>query len=223
MTYHNDIAESKPVATVIVCRGNAILEPGVPAVRELLRYETCEFELGGPCGYRRVQRRYDLFDRDLHGRVAFGVGMLPRVVTVLEQLGYCVEIFHRGQDGAQLDADKDKLNSVYGEDRRLLQAVMANQRGQIEVCNFAGMIKDMVLIIRLYPTARVMVAMATRKMARKLRWHLERALDQPVVMATGAWSGNRDARFLRLHLLLRRLSWQSLGHLAAARCSPGLW
>lgn len=116
---------------------------------------------------------------DRRGRLWFPAGLVPEAVRELEGDGYRVEVQDLRRD--VLDADRTVIGGAEGADRRYLEAVAAHPLGVVEVADDAEMVSRIAQLVRLYPGARVIVAVATRRAA----WALWRALGGHLGEAVG--------------------------------------
>ena len=78
--------------------------------------------------------------------------------------------------GERFAVDEELVQMLQGNDRRLVDAVRREPLGQIEVKkSFADLILTMRLIVDMHPKARVLILVATKILARKIRWKLSEA------------------------------------------------
>jgi hypothetical protein len=147
----------------------ALVDPPMPLLDSHLSYRRKRFEQGGKTGYRGHEEDFVLWQFDHRGRMAVPVGLLPRVLRILAENGYQVTLTDHRTFGKKFQLDMKFAESLEAEDRTLVEAVRQNPMGQIEVKNFAAMIERMRLIVSLYPQAHVLIPVATRKTAWKVR------------------------------------------------------
>lgn len=174
----------------------ATCDPSVTAlVLPQLEYDLTECEEGGPRGYRERQGQLCLHGLHLERRGAFCTGLVPRIVRVLTDQGYKVEITdYRDYSTERFQVDKAYFRQLHGEDRRLAKAVRREPCGQIEVKGFADLILAMRLIIYLYPKAKVLIPVATKEMARKIHVKLDTAVTDFLVWTIGRTWPNSPRR-----------------------------
>ena len=93
---------------------------------------------------------------------------MPRVRRILEQLGHEVIIDDLREFGDNLAMKLTALKLLTGRDHAAVEAVSQNPSGQIEVADFDHMIRLMVSIIDVFPSAKVVVPTATRRRAKAM-------------------------------------------------------
>lgn len=176
-----------PVAEIIIGTEDiAVLDPPVPLIRSMLTHQGTRFSSGGPCGVRCHDEDSDLYGVDFRGRLAFASGLVPRVAAELQRNGYLVEIEELRRRDPQLALGKQLPADLSERDRTLLQAVAQRFQGQIEVSDLRDTMQQIVLLYRAFPKARLLIAVATSKLAWRI-WHcLEEHTFDKVGLALGS-------------------------------------
>jgi hypothetical protein len=165
-----------------------LIDPAVPLLEPYLEYRTTRFEEGGPLGYQEREESIDIWGTDHNDRMVIPAGLVSRVQQVLTDHGYQVTLTDHREYGERFAIDKKILELTQGEDRRLLDAVRRASIGQIEVRNSRDMIATMRMVVDLYPKAHVLILVATKSVARKIRWKLdEAALGWEVELMGPSW------------------------------------
>src|SRR5262245_30445087 len=164
---------------------NAVIEVGhqlariIPAnveglLAEGLSYTAHDVVAGGALGYRlrRVRRR--LIRPDGKGGLLIPSGLVALVAERLAAAGVEVSVSDRRQFGDRLRPCAAVLRSG-GLERDLMQSLAAQPRALVEARGHADRVRRIALICRLFPTARVMVALnASRRALQRLRRELQR-------------------------------------------------
>jgi hypothetical protein len=127
---------------------------------------------------------------DQRGRFRFPAGLVPELVRELERDGYRVEVADRRRD--DLNADAREMEQAQGADRRYLEALARNPVGVVEVTGHTELVARVAQLAALYPGARVVVAVPTRKRAWKVWERLGEELGGPVGLVTA--QGTRPGR-----------------------------
>lgn len=94
--------------------------------------------------------------------------------------------------------------------------------GQIEVQGFNDAVHNLALICRLDPEARVLVPVATRSLARDVRWKLHEALGYAVHLQDGGWPV-QDVRCLVTTYPARTPPTRSAGTFCCCPTRCGRW
>jgi hypothetical protein len=128
----------------------------------------------------------------LHGlhckkRPAIPTGLVPAVADRLREAGIDVSIRDHRKFGPAHKTSRRVWADSNGDDRRLLQAVKRHPLGQIEMSGTAAMIKQIHLIRRYFPKARILIVVATGDSARYLRRELGKLAEDGVKLKTGLW------------------------------------
>lgn len=166
----------------------SLIDPAVPLLEPYLEYRRKQSTEGGLLGYREHEEAIAVWNVDIKDRLKIQTGLVPRVHQILAEHGHEVIVTDHREYGERFTIDKDYLRRLKGEDRRLARAVRREPMGQIEVKSFADMILAMRLIIDLYPKAKILIPVATKEMARKVRVKLDTAAtDFPVRIIGSAW------------------------------------
>jgi hypothetical protein len=190
-------SESTGLVTATTFRDHhvVVLRPYMPLLEPVLTYSRRFITTGGPTGYEQKQEDVYLYERTLIDGMWFAAGLLPRAAAVLRANGYEVKIKDRREPGPRLERSGDAFEDCDDADKNLLDAVGREPLGQIEVApNHAA--DKCVLIGRLYPQARIVLAVATRKAARALWRELESLLGEEVGLTIGSAVRRRRGRWL---------------------------
>jgi hypothetical protein len=141
-----------------------------------LVYTACNFEPGGPLGYRRRNDPVRLFRRDADGALRVPAGLVPLVVGKLEAAGCCVRIEHYYTLDARARPRDAVLNAAGGPDRDFLAAVAREPRGLVEARGAVEVARLVARLCRLFPDARALVALnSCRQKLLRLRRRLQQA------------------------------------------------
>jgi hypothetical protein len=172
----------------------AVMDPAVPILEPVLHYRRKSYTAGGPLGYQEVEEDVDLFEVDIKGRVCFPAGLLFRVRRVLHEHGYRVRIKDQRVSGPRLQVDHDALDGADDGNKPLIRAIAREPLGRIEAHADEDAMEKMLLVARLFPDARVVVAVPTKKEAWKIWRGLEERLDGRVGLAVAGT--HREGRWL---------------------------
>lgn len=168
--------------------GMALIDPPVPLLAQHLESTVRRFEQSGPFGHEERLETEAIWGPDHRGRMAMPAGFLSRIALILSEHGYDFELRDHRRFTKRFKIDKSFLRSARGADRRLLRAVRREPLGQIEIRDFNDTIETMRSIIYLYPKAHVLIPVATKSLARKIRSKLNNAaLGFEVEMVGRTW------------------------------------
>ena len=166
----------------------SLITPAVRLLAPHLEYRVTRFEEGGKLGYHEHEEPLALWGFDIHDRMGVPTGLVPRAVRVLAENGYEVASKDHRRFGKRFAVDHQFLKGLGDEDRRLVDLVCENPLGQIEVARFYDLIAAMRLIIYTYPQAHVLIPVATKTLARKIRQKLNEAvMDFDVRLLGRSW------------------------------------
>jgi hypothetical protein len=152
-------------------------------LRLLLRDVDRTFEAGGPLGYREVEELVSWELRDQYKRTCFLGGLLPRVLRMCWERGVAVQFEDCREPCPRLQVEEAVLDGCLPTDRELLEAALCSPLGQVEVGNQEAELATCLLLGRLWPEARVVVALPTLATARDWWEELERRLGVRVGLA----------------------------------------
>jgi hypothetical protein len=156
----------KPQIKVIISEDHiAVLEPVIELLEPLFSYRRRTFVPGGPMGYKEVEETVSLCDVDIKGRMCFAAGLMPRVRRLLREQGYRVRVDDLRKSGTRLSVDMDVIADCASKEKQLLQAVVREPLGQIEVSTDKDTLVKMLLVTQVFPDAQVVVSVATPKEA----------------------------------------------------------
>lgn len=134
----------------------------------LLKYEARVFEQGGSLGYQEHVWEFALHDLRLGKQASFPTGFVPRVVRVLKRHGYHVRIIDHREFGKRFAVDEHILQNGEPESLLFPKIIQKNPLGQIEVAGRKDLIEAMRSVILLYPKARVLIPVGTKKIANEI-------------------------------------------------------
>jgi hypothetical protein len=141
-----------------------------------LTYTATNFVPGGPLGYRRRNDTVRLWRRDAKGDLWVPAGLVPLMERKLEAAGLRVRVEYRYALDERARPSDPVLNAATGPDRDFLAAAAREPRGVVEARGAADVVRLVALLCRLFPHARVMVALnVSLKKLRRLRRRLQRA------------------------------------------------
>jgi len=182
---------SSPVVRIDIYSAVALVDPPVPMLETYLTSTVQRFAEGGPQGYQQREEAVEMYATDFRYRTVIAAGQVQRVQQILTDHGYKVKLTDHRLFGDRFAVDKKLVRGLQGDDRRLANAVRREPLGQIEVKNFTDLILTMRLIVDLYPKARVLILVATRVLAKKIRWKLDdAALNFDVRLMGRSWPKN---------------------------------
>jgi hypothetical protein len=201
---------AKTVTVLIDSDNLVLLDPLIPAVADLLTYEQVTYTSGGPTGFKPAKETFTLYDSPIRsGRLVFSAGLWPRVHQFLKEDGYRVQVEDHRKFGPRQVENKAAFDATSAEERSLLEVIARTYHGQIEVSNFATVVDWIALLVRFYPEARFVIAVATKGEGYRLAKALRGALDEPFSLALGGPS-RRPVRIilgLTLKLVPDRVEW----------------
>jgi hypothetical protein len=135
-----------------------------------------QYSAGGPLGYQRQTRRLLLVRPDDEGGLLVPTGLVDVVRRRLIQAGFQVRVDDRRCFEARLTPCQEALDAAHPADRGLLRAVVQEPRMLIEAGGRTDLVRKMALICKLFPQARVLLALnAGRRQLRALRRSLRDA------------------------------------------------
>jgi hypothetical protein len=198
----------RPAVTIIVGdAGMAVMDPPLSLVANDLQYRTRKFEAGGPTGVRELEETVAAHAYDFRDRLGFTVGCLPRVTRLLRDHGYDVRIDDRRERGSRLTADYPVIFEHGPKVLDLLEAVLREPLGQIEVRRPADAVGHCAQIAMLFPEAEVAVVVPTLKTGWWAWREMTRLLDEPVGVALNKTRRHRRVTVGTYTRLLRQDGW----------------
>ena len=148
----------------------ALIDPPVREVMLLLTDHVRTFVAGGgPTGYSCVEESLTLGGFDHRERVGFSAGLLPRVLALLDEYGADVEVDDRRELPPWLAVEKDTLNELDPQQRVLVEAVLREPLGRIELENARAAVDVCRLFCNAFSRARILIAVATAEQVVNLR------------------------------------------------------
>jgi hypothetical protein len=159
-------SSEQPVVTIIIGSLHiAGVEPSLPWLLPHLEYTARRTEPGGPLGYTELGQQMRCYNIDFRGRPCFPAGLVPRVLGLLRQRGIEPQFEDLRDPGPRLRTDARVLDRCDPSRRRLLEAVAREHLGRIETRGPADTLETCLLLPRLWPEARFLVAQPTREAA----------------------------------------------------------
>lgn len=187
---HRNMAASLPapsddrLVNVIITEDHlAVMEPAVRLPEVLLQSRRKQFVADGPLGHREVETKVVFHDIDCKGRLVFPAGLLPRMRRVLREHGYRVVVEDRRKAGTRLLVDDGVLGERGSKASELLAAFAREPLGQVEVNTDEDSLEKMLILVQLFPEARIVAAVATRKEAWRHWRKLEVEFKETVGLA----------------------------------------
>lgn len=112
---------------------------------------------------------------------AFPAGLAGHVHRDLEQLGHHVDVLYCfAPTHTQLAVNRDSLNGTVGNEFQLLSRILEQPRGLIRTRRKVQLSDPTTLIARLFPNARIAVAVATVEQANRFHGEIGRRLGEPI-------------------------------------------
>ena len=180
----------------------------------LLTCPGSSFEPGGPLGHQRVKQVHEFYyidDDTLH----FPLNMLAQVEATLRQAGFQVEVGPSPQVNCHFPVDRDLLNSVSYDEKRMLEAVLGHRAGIIEIDRPNDPAHTIGLICRLWPMARILIPVPTQNQVSALFEQLRPILgDQVQTFKTWKWNSAHRCLICSLKLAdcANELDWHVVLH-----------
>lgn len=116
---------------------------------------------------------------------AFPAGLTMVIETDLRHLGYDVQTHLRpGPAHGDITPNAELLATTTGDEYQFLSQVSLFPRGLILTRRQGQVVEHTALLARLFPSARIAIAVATRREARRFRQSLANALTEPVGVLT---------------------------------------
>jgi hypothetical protein len=185
---------SKPEIHATITDGHRIwLSQLVPEIQPLLEYRQRVFRPTGPAGYQESEELLvAAYDNKSPGPPFVLAGFWPRIREVLHDHGYRVKIEDRRHPRQGVAVDEAFLRDCDDDERLLLDAVVHQDLGQIEVSSQEDALTKACLIRRLWPKAVCVTAVATYRTALWWQDKLEERLQEPIELRLpGANSAGR--------------------------------
>ena len=139
---------------------------------QLFRYQVKKFECGGPLGYRELKETHEPWTV-VDDELVLPTPLMSLLQQCLTSNGHAVHVTDWRQASKRLELDEDVKDMARGDDRTVVRAVEAHDRGQIEVCGFLATVAAIVLITRLFPRARFLILVPTTSLVRDLAYYLK--------------------------------------------------
>jgi hypothetical protein len=141
-----------------------------------LSYTANSVRRGGPLGHRLVRRTVRLWRRDDGGNLVVPTGLANLVAEELTKAGVAVTVTDTRRFDEKAVPNAELLGVVPDEDKVVLSRVAGEPRGQLLVGSEAQTLHFVIPICRLFPRARVLVAVnGSRSRLREFRRRLAAA------------------------------------------------
>jgi hypothetical protein len=179
---------------VVIDHAAAVVHADFELLRSILpalEYRCVEYIPGGKQGYGPKPVIIELHRVDLRGRLAVRPGLLPVLVEALRVQGWQPVVEDQRIFPPELAADAGVLAGAADDELRLMQAVLQEVRGQIQVRDLAGRVWAIVRLMELFPKARVLVMSASKKRGRQVWRALREQLGDQVQLVSGQWQAER--------------------------------
>ena len=141
----------KTAKLIITKEHVAVLDPPVLLLQPLLEYTARSYEPGGPTGYREVMVPTTLCEFDRKGRLVFPAGLARRAVHLLREHGWKVQVDDQRPRDRRLTIAPAVLDDLEWQEHELLEAIIREPLGQIEVRRFDDVIAKCKLLSRAFP------------------------------------------------------------------------
>jgi hypothetical protein len=172
----------------------AVMDPPVLAILPLLQYKERRYVPGGPTGYRSVDEVIPLGHLDFRDRVGFSAGLLPRVQRELQELGHHVQVEDLRRIGDRMEIDDEVFDDLDPKDRTLISDIAPHFQGQVQVRMPKDAYGHCVTIARIFPRAKIVIAVATYEAVGDIWERLTTALEHERIgleMSGVSQSGDR--------------------------------
>jgi hypothetical protein len=156
------------------------------------------FDVGGPRGHRRKQGQLRFY-RVEDGALYFPSAAVAEVEAVLRRAGLDVQVVQQPQQGADLGADHQFVEQLPPGDRELLEAVLRHPVGIVEVGKPSDKEHAVGLVCRLWPAARVLIAVPARRQMRTLYNQLQPHLGDQLQTPDGWRFGTKHRVLIGTH------------------------
>ena len=147
-----------------------------------LGYESRAYGAGGPRGLSDHRLHSALYRPGTGDSVAVPIGLVPRVVALLEGSGHRVAIVDRTPPRPGVGAGEVEVGGLAGPDAALAGAVAANRRGLILAPGMPRRVAAIATMARAFPRARFSVAVASRSQVSSVHDRLRRLVREPVAL-----------------------------------------
>lgn len=195
-SYKQSLIPHRPLAgqnfSVLISGVVALIDPPVQQVAELLTYPRTAFVPGGPSGCRPEIEMKRLYTADFRLRMGMPLGVLPRSIQLIQDLGGTVSITDLRTFGPAHIADAAVVAAA-GDYQPMLLAMARHSEGQVELARGRDIYDALAAVCRAYPAARIAIATATRRHAGLLWRTLSKRLRERIGVAT------HDSNFTRQH------------------------
>lgn len=167
----------------------ASIRPCLPGLIDLLAERRLMFVADeGPTGYRAEEAEDVCHKLGPGGTMTVDVGLLPRVLRILDDHDCPYRVDDRRERPPGLRPDESVLDAGNRRERGLIDALMGEPQGQIEVAGSRTAVETCVTICRAFPEAKIAIAVASKKQARRVWRNLTRKVCERVTIATtGTW------------------------------------
>lgn len=156
--------------------GNIVsISPPVERLANELSLPVITYKPGGTLGYESVRSSsafWHLTDRSM----VIPVGLWPRARTLLEADGHAITVTDHRQADEHAAIDEILVASSSLDERLFLEILAQHPQGQVEVQRTGTLLHQITLACRLYWRARILIGVATSRLAWRIWDHLRRHL-----------------------------------------------
>lgn len=151
-------------------------------VHPILSRPRKQFAADGVSGVRTEQVSICYYEVDSRGRLITSAGLVPRLASELRKQGHTVQVVDRTRWQVLNEADHSVFQGadVSADDRELLEIVSGTPRGQIIVRRNSDIPQRIALLVRLFPSARMLIVCRNSRDADSLYRSLRRRLGKGI-------------------------------------------
>jgi len=175
-----------------------ILSQYEPLLAPLFTCSLSRFASGGPLGHRYLREEKKLYDVE-DGHLLFPAGMVPDVVGTLRRAGINAAVTTRPYI-CNMQLNQDLLTSLPNEESQLLQAAAQQFGGLIQVTRNSNVTFLIGLMLQFFPSARILIAVATNAELRRLRSQLAELGHDIKTPDNWTWGSGNRLLICTLHL-----------------------
>ncbi|MBI1248164.1 hypothetical protein GC197_10035 [bacterium] len=165
----------KSTTKLTVYHGTSLVspDPSRKVLRDVAECEYRSFKTNDKGQIKDFRERYKLHDRNLDGRLVIPTGLVSKLTERLALQGIAVEIDDRREYPKQQVMPLAVPQSCDPIDSLRLHAIRGNPLGQIEVEDSSETYDWIALILRVFPKAKVLIAVPTKRKAWRLQQELQ--------------------------------------------------
>lgn len=178
--------------TATIMPGNTVaITPLMQRLADALTISVATYRPTGALGYESVRSSNRLWDLAGHNLV-IPIGLWHRARTLLEMDGHTVTVTDHRQISYRVMPNEGVVEGAASDDRLFLETLIQHAQGQIEVQRTKTLLDQLALTCRLYSQARILIGVATRKLAWRIVDHLRARLPGETYSAKEpGWTTNR--------------------------------